>query len=66
MIVPCSGFGRRAQTFEILTGGDPSADRDGETSWLEPDDIGNATGIDYVPLPNEMLEQLRVNLAVES
>ena len=30
----------RAQTFEILTGGDPSADRDGETSWLDPDDLG--------------------------
>ncbi|MBX3400756.1 MAG: hypothetical protein KF873_18635, partial [Gemmataceae bacterium] len=55
----------RAQTFEILTGGDPSANRDGDTSWLDPDDLGNATGADYVPLPNEMLEQLRVNLAVE-
>jgi hypothetical protein len=56
----------RAQTFEILTGGDPSADRDGDTSWLDPDDLGSATGADYVPLPNAMLEQLRVNLAVES
>ncbi len=56
----------RAQTFEILTGGDPSADREGDTSWLDPDDLGSATGADYVPLPNEMLEQLRVNLAVES
>lgn len=56
----------RAQTFEILTGGDPSADREGATSWLDPDDLGNATGADYVPLPNEMLEQLRVNLAVKS
>jgi hypothetical protein len=55
----------RAQTFEILTGGDPSADREGETSWLDPDDLGNANGTDYVPLPNEMLEQLRVNLAVD-
>lgn len=55
----------RAQTFEILTGGDPSADREGDTSWLDPDDLGNATGADYVPLPNEMLEQLRVNLAVD-
>jgi hypothetical protein len=55
----------RAQTFEILTGGDPSADREGDTSWLDPDDLGSATGADYVPLPNEMLEQLRVNLAVD-
>ena len=54
----------RAQTFEILTGGDPSADRDGETSWLNPDDLGSANGVDYVPLPNEMLEQLRVKLSV--
>jgi hypothetical protein len=56
----------RAQTFEILTGGDPSADSDGDTSWLDPDDLGTANGTDYVPLPNEMLEQLRVNLAVEN
>jgi hypothetical protein len=49
-----------------LTGGDPSADREGETSWLDPDDFGNAAGSDYVPLPNEMIEQLRVKLGVES
>jgi hypothetical protein len=54
----------RAQAFEILTGGDPSADRDGDYNWLDPDDAGDATGIDYVPLPDGMLEQLRVNLAV--
>lgn len=54
----------RAQTFEILTGGDPSADRDDETNWLDPDDLGSSNGNDYVPLPVEMLEQLRVNLAV--
>lgn len=55
----------RAQTFEILTGGDPSADRDEESSWLDPDDIGDQTGGQYVPLPNDMLKHLRVNLAVE-
>jgi hypothetical protein len=54
----------RAQTFEILTGGDPSADREGEASWLDPDDIGSAAGMAYVPLPPEMLEKLRVNLSV--
>jgi hypothetical protein len=54
----------RAQTFEILTGGDPSADRDHEASWLDPDDLGNANGSEFVPLPLEMLEHLRVNLAV--
>jgi hypothetical protein len=56
----------RAQTFEILTGGDPLADKDADTSWLDPDDLGAATRTDYVPLPNEMLEKLRVNLAVDS
>lgn len=56
----------RAQTFEILTGGDPSADRESNTSWLDPDDLGNATGTDYVQLLNELLEQLRVNLAVDA
>ncbi len=54
----------RAQTFEILTGGDPSADRDDDSSWLDPDDLGNANGNNYVPLPTAMLEQLRVNLSV--
>ena len=45
----------RAQTFEILTGGDPSADREGDASWLDPDELGNAAGADYVPLPNVLL-----------
>jgi Helicase conserved C-terminal domain len=56
----------RAQTFEILTGGDPSADSGGETNWLDPDDVGSPTGTDYVALPNDMLAQLRVNLSVEA
>jgi hypothetical protein len=55
----------RAQTFEILTGGDPSADREAvDVSWLDPDDLGSASGVDYVPLPIEMIEKIRVNLAV--
>lgn len=54
----------RAQIFEILTGGDPTADREHETSWLDPDDVGRADGIDYVPLPANMLDCLRVNLGV--
>ncbi|MFO0881541.1 MAG: helicase-related protein [Gemmataceae bacterium] len=54
----------RAQSFEILTGGDPSADRDSDANWLDPDDLGRASGADYVPLPQEMLEQLRVDLSV--
>lgn len=55
----------RAQTFEILTGGDPSADREREAMWLDPDDIGSSAGTAYVPLPQEMLEELRVNLSVK-
>ncbi len=55
----------RAQTFEILTGGDPSVDRDEESSSVEPADIDDQKGGQYVPLPSEMLKQLRVNLAVE-
>lgn len=54
----------RSQTFEILTGGDPTADRENETSWLDPDDVGGSDGIDYVQLPLNMLDQLRVSLGV--
>lgn len=56
----------RAQAFEILTGGDPSAERKREDWWLDPDDIGASDGSSYVPLPLRMLEQLRVNLAVST
>ena len=55
----------RSQIFEILTGGDATADRDSESSWLDPDDVGRSDGTDYVPLPTEMLEHLRVNLGTE-
>jgi hypothetical protein len=54
----------RSQAFEILTGGDPTADRDSETSWLGSDDVVQADEIDYVPLPVDMLDRLRVNLGV--
>jgi hypothetical protein len=54
----------RSQTFEILTGGDPTADRENETSWLDPDDVGGSDGIDYVQLPLNMLDQQRVSLGV--
>jgi Helicase conserved C-terminal domain len=56
----------RSQTFEILTGGDPTADRENETSWLDPDDVGGSDGIDYVQLPLNMLDELRVSLGVLS
>lgn len=54
----------RAQTFEILTGGDPSANREYEKSWLDPDDMGSSSGMDYISLPPSMLVKLRVNLSV--
>jgi hypothetical protein len=55
----------RAQVFEILTGGDPTADRTTETLWLETDDEGTESTADFVPLPKQMLESLRVQLEVE-
>jgi len=54
----------RSQAFEILTGGDPTAERDSETSWLGSDDVVQEDEIDYVPLPVNMLDRLRVNLGV--
>lgn len=54
----------RSQSFEILTGGDPTADLENETSWLDSDDAGQTGGTGFVPLPAAMLAQLRVNLGV--
>ncbi len=53
----------RAQTFEILTGGDLSADNpEGH------DDInsaeGTSTGLQLLALPEQMLSELRVRLHV--
>ena len=55
----------RSQTFEILTGGDATADREDEASWLDPDDVGRSEGHEYVPLPIQMLEHLRVDLSAD-
>jgi hypothetical protein len=54
----------RAQIFDILTGGDPTADRNEEALWLNPDDEGDPSTSSYVPLPPKMLEDLRVNLEI--
>jgi len=54
----------RAQVFEILTGGDPTADRDSETMWLSDDEEGSEAGIAFVPLPQEMLDDLKVDLSL--
>ena len=54
----------RAQAFDILTGGDPTADQESAASWLDPDSAGEDDGTSFVPLPRPMLEDLRVDLAV--
>jgi hypothetical protein len=54
----------RAQVFEILTGGDPTADRDTDRVWTTADDEGTPPEQTFVPLPQAMLEDLRVNLGV--
>lgn len=54
----------RAQVFDILTGGDPTADQESAAFWLDPDSEGEDDGTSFVPLPERMLEDLRVDLAV--
>lgn len=56
----------RAQVFDILTGGNPTADQESDGFWLDPDSEGEDDGTSFVPLPRQMLDDLRVNLAVES
>lgn len=53
----------RAQIFEILTGGDPTADRDGDAQWVD-DDEGSDADTRFIPLPQSLLEDLRVELSV--
>lgn len=55
----------RAQVFDILTGGDPTADQESGLFWLDPDSEGADDGATFVPLPKLMLEDLRVNLSVQ-
>jgi hypothetical protein len=54
----------RAQVFDILTGGDPTADQESAAYWLDPDSEGEDDGTSFVPLPGPMLEDLRVDLAI--
>ncbi len=54
----------RAQTFEVLTGGDLAADADVEGSDEISDAEGKESGLHFIPLPSEMLESMRVNLHV--
>src|SRR5581483_3860638 len=46
----------RAQVFDILTGGDPTADQESGTFWLDPDSEGEDDGTNFVPLPKQMLD----------
>jgi hypothetical protein len=55
----------RAQTFEVLTGGDVAADgdnREGQDDVRRPE--GHSQGLALVPLPDGMLRDLRVALHV--
>jgi superfamily II DNA/RNA helicase len=55
---------KRALVFEILTGGDPSADQDAEVNWVEPNDEVVNSNAGFVQLPEELLESLRVRLDI--
>jgi hypothetical protein len=53
----------RAQTFEVLTGGDFSADNaDGQDDIAKPE--GKELGLSVLPLPPQMIDDLRVKLQV--
>jgi hypothetical protein len=53
----------RAQTFEVLTGGDVSVDDvEGRDDVARPE--GSETGLQFTPLPAGMVADLRVNLHV--
>lgn len=53
----------RAQTFEVLTGGDLTADEaDGRDDGDQPE--GSESGIHFVALPDSMVDALRVSLHV--
>jgi Helicase conserved C-terminal domain len=54
----------RAQVFDILTGGDPTADQESGSFWLDPDSEGEDDSATFVPLPRQMLDDLRVDLAI--
>jgi hypothetical protein len=54
----------RAQVFDILTGGDPTADQEADSFWLDPDSEGKDDGTAFIPLPRQMLDDLRVDLGV--
>jgi len=55
----------RAQTFEVLTGGDLAPDHvDGKSNGGDEEDEGSEKAFGLASLPREMIEELRVDLAV--
>jgi len=42
----------------------PIADQESGSFWLDPDSEGEDDGTSFVPLPRQMLDDLRVDLAV--
>ena len=52
-------------SFRHSDRGDPTADQDSGAFWLDPDSEGEDDGPSFVPLPRQMLDDLRVNLAVK-
>jgi len=56
----------RAQMFEVLTGGDLAVERNVEGHDESPDAEGEAAGLSYAILPEEMVADLRVSLSVWS
>ena len=55
----------RAQTFEVLTGGELSrGNREGSITGTE-DDEGESSGLSLVPLPRELISALRVELGTD-
>lgn len=54
----------RDQAFEILTGGNPTADPNADALWRTQEDEGSHSEADFVALPAELLDSLRVKLEV--
>jgi hypothetical protein len=52
----------RAQTFEVLTGGEFTADHLGQDDTDDPQ--GEQSGLSVLPLPKRMTDDLRVKLQV--
>lgn len=54
-----------AQTFEVLTGGDLVVDESGDADDQDHPE-GEESGLRFIPLPDSMVESLRVTLNVWS